>query len=427
MANKATAIIKSIDSGRYDAVFSGLYIDNTIIAEENERYKKAIEEFISLYGDLDIEIYSAPGRSEICGNHTDHQCGKVLATSVNIDVIAIVSPTNDNIVHFKSEGYPADEVDISNLLIDQQLFGTTAALIRGVAAGFAKREHSIGGFKAYATSQVLPGSGLSSSAAIEILIGQIFSGLYNSGQIDDITLAIIGQEAENKYFGKPSGLMDQMACSVGGLIHIDFKVPSQPIVNRVDIDFEVFNHSLCIVDTKGSHVDLTDDYAKIPEEMSTVAKYFGKSVLREINEEDFYREITLIRKYAGDRSVLRAIHFFDENKRVDEQMSALSGGSFEDFRQLVRESGNSSYRFLQNVYSAKRSEDQSIPLGLIMTKKLLGKECACRVHGGGFAGTIQVFVPNEKIDMYKEKIEELFGRGSCYVLRIRTTGGCKVL
>lgn len=427
MANKASKLIENLQNHCYDQILSDLYLGESNGEKQCERYVKALQQFISLFGDEEVEIYSAPGRSEIGGNHTDHQYGKVLATSVDIDTIAVVAAADEPQIRIKSEGYRWTELDLNELQAKPEEKGTTVALVRGVAAGVKKRGFEIGGFKAYVTSQVLSGSGLSSSAAYEVLLGNIFSGLYNDNAIDPVTIAQIGQEAENQYFGKPSGLLDQMACSVGGLVYIDFEDPINPLVQKVNVDFESFGHRLCIVDTKGSHADLTDDYARIPKEMKKVAAYFGKEVLRQVNEQDFYKELPLIRKYAGDRAVLRSMHWFDENHRVDEQKEALESGDYPRFQQLIRESGNSSYRYLQNVYSIHKADDQSVAVALIMTKKILGKEIACRVHGGGFAGTIQVFVPEQKVAGYKEAIERIFGSGACHVLHVRNVGGLKVI
>jgi galactokinase len=318
-------------------------------------------------------------------------------------------------------------VNLNDLTAEPREEGTTAALVRGVAAGMRKWGLKTGGFNAYVTSQVIGGSGLSSSAAIETLVGNIFSGLFNGGAIDPVRIAQIGQFAENDYFGKPSGLMDQMACSVGGLIHIDFKDPAEPEVKQITVDFERFKHSLCILDTKGSHADLTPDYAAIPEEMRRVASYFSKEVLREVSEEDFYAELTLLRKYAGDRAVLRAVHWFDEEKRVDLQAEALKKGDFEQFKSLIRSSGESSYKYLQNVYAPHKYKEQSVALALLLSQKRLGDNAACRVHGGGFAGTIQAFIPDPEVKQYKNYMEQYFGRDSCYVLKIRPVGGLRVL
>ena len=419
--------INAIRNGQLDETFRTLYVDKETAALQKERYIGALEHFEEIYGDAAVQVYSAPGRTEIGGNHTDHQYGKVLAASVNLDAIAVVSARDDDKVLFHSEGYSSLSLDLNELAPLPREEGTTAALVRGVAAGMREKGLRTGGFNAYVTSQVLGGSGLSSSAAIETLIGCIFSGLYNDGAVDAVRIAQIGQFAENVYFGKPSGLMDQMACSVGGLIHIDFRDPTKPQVRKINVDFSGFRHSLCILDTKGSHADLTPDYAAIPEEMRKAASYFGKEVLGEVSEEDFYRELTLIRKYAGDRAVLRSIHWFDENKRVDQQAEALEKNDFEKFKALVRSSGESSYKYLQNVFSPHKYQEQSVALALLLTKKILGEDACCRVHGGGFAGTIQAFVPDDEVAMYKEKIEQFFGRGSCYVLKIRPTGGIRIL
>ena len=398
------------------------------VSEQQKRYAALLRRHAEIFGEKErVTLFSAPGRTEIGGNHTDHQYGKVLAASVNLDAIAVVSERDDDKVLFHSEGYSSLSLDLNELAPLPREEGTTAALVRGVAAGMREKGLRTGGFNAYVTSQVLGGSGLSSSAAIETLIGCIFSGLYNEGTVDAVRIAQIGQFAENVYFGKPSGLMDQMACSVGGLIHIDFRDPAKPRVRKINVVFSGFRHSLCILDTKGSHADLTPDYAAIPEEMRKAASYFGKEVLGEVSEEDFYRELTLIRKYAGDRAVLRSIHWFDENKRVDQQAEALEKNDFEKFKALVRSSGDSSFKYLQNVFSPHKYQEQSVALALLLTKKILGEDACCRVHGGGFAGTIQAFVPDDEVAMYKEKIEQFFGRGSCYVLKIRPTGGIRIL
>lgn len=423
---KASSLIEKINNHEYDARFEELYMDKDLVAGQCERYVKAVNEFIALYGDLEVELYSAPGRTEIGGNHTDHQYGKVLAGPVNIDTIAVASATDDMTVNIKSEGYNALTVKLENLEAKKSEYGTSYALIKGVAAGLAKRGYKIGGFKAYVTSQVLSGSGLSSSAAYEVLLGNILSGLYNDCSLNSVLIAQIGQEAENIYFGKPCGLLDQMASSVGGLVHVDFADPKNPLVMEGGVEFNKFGHSLCIVDTKGSHADLTDDYAAIPAEMKAVAAVFGKEVLSQVEEAEFYAKIAEVRKATSDRSVLRAIHWFNETKRADKQIAALRADDFDEFKRLIRESGDSSYKYLQNVYSNHKITEQSLGIGLAMTEEILGKDCACRVHGGGFAGTIQVFVPNEKVAVYKEGIEKVFGAGSCYVLKIREIGGTRV-
>lgn len=426
MGKLAGILSKEFKDGVYDEKLKELYVSPERIVEERERYSNAIQRFIEKYGDTEVSIFSAPGRSEIGGNHTDHQQGRVLTASVNIDAIAVVRPLDEPVVGLYSEGYGQILVDISTLEPKDSEKESSPALIRGVAAGFAKRGYKVTGFEGYMTSEVLSGSGLSSSAAVEVLFGEIFSGLCH-GDVDSVTIAQIGKEAENIFFGKPSGLLDQMGCSVGGLVGVDFKDPEKPVVEPLDIDFGNFGHSLCVVDTKGSHADLTDEYAAIPAELGMVSGFFGKKVLREVPEEDFYANIPEIRKVAGDRAVLRAIHIYDDNKRVDEQKDALLKGDFARFKELIRDSGNSSYRYLQNVYSCKKPEEQSVSLALVLTKKILGKDCACRVQGGGFAGTIEVFVPHEEVSRYRQEIEKIFGEGSCHVLEIRPVGGTQVI
>lgn len=314
---KTSDVKTQIVSGKLDSVFQELYQakGELVIQDQRERYVNAVEMFEKLYGEKEIEIYSAPGRTEIGGNHTDHQNGKVLAASISLDAIAIVSKVQEDVVRVKSEGYPAVTVSLTNLKIKDEEQGTTEALVRGVANGFVKRGYSIGGFEAYITSDVLRGSGLSSSAAYEVLIGNIFSGLYNDEKVDAITIAQVGQEAEMNYFGKPCGLMDQMACSVGGMIFIDFGESKQVKVKKIDTNFKDFAHSLCIVDTKGSHADLTDEYAAVPQEMKRVAEYFGKELLFQVDKTVFYNEIANIREQTGDRAVLRAIHWFKRMKK----------------------------------------------------------------------------------------------------------------
>ena len=423
----ASVLAEKLAAGVYDERLKEVYVDASRVDGERSRYIAALNEFQKLYGDKEVEVYSAPGRSEVGGNHTDHQLGKVLATSVNIDTVAVVAKRQDKVIAMKSEGYRPLTVDLGSLEPDVNEYGTSVALIRGVAAGLKKRGYQVGGFEGYAVTEVLSGSGLSSSAAYEVLIGNILSGMYNDGASNSIEIAQISQEAENIYFGKPCGLMDQMACSVGGLISIDFKDKENPVVKQVKVDFDAFGYSLCIVDTKGSHADLTDEYAAVPAEMKAVAAYFGKEVLSQVDEADFYAAIPEIRKAAGDRAVLRAIHWYDECRRVDGQVAALEAGNFAEFAKLVNESGESSYKYLQNVYASKKSQNQEVAIGILMSKKLLKDKGIVRVHGGGFAGTIQAFVPNDMVAEYKTGIERIFGEGSCYCLKIRPDGGIKVL
>lgn len=423
---KTTELKAGFQSGKYAELLKDIYIDESVLEYQKERYVKAIESFEELFGVKDVEIYSAPGRSEIGGNHTDHQCGRVLAASINLDAIAIVAKKESGIV-LKSEGYPMINVSLADLLPKKEEEGTSAGLIRGVAARLKEEGYEIGGFEAYVTSDVLNGAGMSSSAAFEVLIGNILSGLYNEGKISPVLIAQAGQYAENVFFGKPCGLMDQMASSVGNLIFIDFADVKNPVIKKVNVNFEDFNHSLCIVDTKGSHADLTDDYAAIPYEMKKVANYFNQEALREVDKDDFYLNLPKIREILGDRAVLRAMHLFEENKRVDQQVKALEEGNFDTFKKLIKESGDSSFKYLQNVYSSHDLTNQSVSIGLAISDISLGDKGVSRVHGGGFAGTIQAFVPNDIVSMYKKNMEHVFGEGACHVLKVRPYGGMKVL
>ncbi len=404
-----------------------IYPDAQVEAQK-ARYQKATDSYAEYFGSVNSPRYfSAPGRTEICGNHTDHNCGKVFAASVNLDVIAVVEPTDDNKITIKSEGFPEDSIDLSSLDVVAEEKNTSASLIRGVAAKFNQEGHKIGGFRAYTTSDVMKGSGLSSSAAFEVLVGTILSHLYNEGQISPVKIAQISQYAENVYFGKPSGLMDQMASSVGGFIAIDFKDTSSPIIESVPADFEKFGHALCIVDAKGDHADLTDEYASIPTEMKAIAAYFGCKHLREIAKADIMLNINLLREKFGDRAVLRAIHFFDENERVDKLVHALKAGNFEDFLGSVKESGDSSFKYLQNIYANSDVPHQCLSIALNVAEYSLHRKGACRVHGGGFAGTIQAFVPLDALQQFKMNIEKVFGAGSCHVLCVRPIGGTAVV
>ena len=423
---KATILVEELNNKKYDELLNDIYVDTNLLDYQRERYVKAINKYVSLYGDTDVEIYSAPGRSEVGGNHTDHQHGCVLAAAVNLDAIAVVGRV-DNKIKVLSDDFDIAPINLEDLEIKKAEEGTSEALIRGVCARLKELGYNVGGFNAFITSDVLMGAGLSSSAAFETIIGTIISGLYNDMTIDPVVIAQVGHYAENVYFGKPCGLMDQCASSVGSLINIDFNDVAKPIVNKVDVDFSKFGHSLCIVDTKGSHADLTDEYAAIPMEMKKVANYFGKEFLREVDEEDFFNDIAGARKACQDRAVLRAIHLFEENKRVDQEVKALNNSDFETFKKVVKESGDSSYKFLQNVYANCDVQNQSVSIGLAMSEKIIGRNGVCRVHGGGFAGTIQAFVKDEFVTAYKTEIERVFGKGSCHVLKVRKYGGKKVI
>ena len=367
-----------------------------------------------------MTTFYAPGRTELGGNHTDHNCGKVLAAPVNLRTTAVVSKRDDSLVVFDSKGFGKTEVNLDGLEIRAEEAGTTAALIRGVAAGFVKRGGKVGGFEASVSSTVFAGSGLSSSASVEILIGRIFNGLYENS-FSQVELAIIGQEAERNYFGKPCGLMDQLACASMGIVRIDFKDPSKPEITQIDRRFEDYGYSLVIVNTGGSHADLTPDYAAIPNEMKAVASYFGKETLRSVDRKLFMSELPALRKsLSNDRAVLRAMHYFDENDRVDCMTDALQKGDFDRYLELVDECGRSSIAMLQNAFSPSHPLNQEITLALSVTTSMLGNKGACRLQGGGFAGTIQAYVPVDYVASYREGIEKIFGKGSSALI---TLGG----
>lgn len=415
-------------SGTFDDKIKSIYIDEKRVKYNRDRYVRAIDRFSELFPEHKAgEIYSAPGRSEVCGNHTDHQNGVVLATSINLDAIAIVSPTDNGIIRLVSDDMPLETVDVTELSCIEGEKGTTTALIRGVMAGLADKGFKLGGFDAFITSDVLMGAGMSSSAAFESLVGTIISGLYNDMSVSSVDIAKIGQYAENVYFGKPCGLMDQMACSVGGMIFIDFADKENVIVEKIDSDFDGAGLSLCIVDTKGSHADLTPDYAAVPEEMNSVARALGKEHLREVDEKEFYRNIPMLREKVGGRAVIRAIHFFEEEKRVKVAVAALKSSNYNGFMQVIKASGNSSSKYLQNIYSPKDIYSQNVTLALAVTESQIGDVGVCRVHGGGFAGTIQVFIQDEAVAAYKKCIESIFGEDSCHVLKVRNDGGIKVI
>ncbi len=398
------------------------------VAAQKSRYITAIEEFCERYGDKDnLVIFSAPGRTEIGGNHTDHNLGKVLAGSVNLDVIAVCSKTDSEWICVKSEGYPEDKISVNDLSIHENEAGKSASLVRGMAARFQQSGYKIGGFEAYTTTNVLKGSGLSSSAAFEVLIGTVLNGLYNEGAVSPVEIAKMAQYAENEYFKKPCGLMDQMASSVGGIIAIDFKDKEHPLIEKVNFDFSKSGYALCIVDTGGNHADLTDEYASIPEEMKAVAGHFGKSVLREVSKEDIVSDLMALREKFGDRAVLRTFHYLDDNERVEKEVEALNQGDFETFKDMIISSGNSSFRFLQNVYAAKNPKEQGLSLALYLAQSILDGKGAYRVHGGGFGGTTQNFVPFDMVEQFRNVMESVFGSGKCHILFIRNCGGVKVL
>ena len=425
----ARELKQSIENGAWDAALEKLYGSRAgMLDSQRARYAGAVEEFAAMYGaDRAVEIYSAPGRTEIGGNHTDHNHGKVMAGAVDLDVIAVVSKNGENIVRVKSMGFDKrDEVELSNLLPVLEEAEHSQSLIRGVAAGIAKQGGKVGGFDAYTTSQVLRGSGLSSSAAFEVVIGAVFNGEYNEGRFSAVEIAKIGQYAENEYFGKPSGLLDQTACSVGSVITIDFCDPANPVVEKVSFDLEKHGYCLCITDTKGSHASLTGEYAAVRKEMEAVAACFGKAVLRDVDEDAFLADIAGVRAKLGDRAVLRALHFFADSRRAGAMCEAIRADRFEEFLRLVTESGHSSYECVQNAYSIKNPQEQGVPLGLALSQRMLNGCGAWRLHGGGFAGTIQAFVPVRLLDEYRAAMDGVFGAGSCYVLNVRNYGGIRV-
>ena len=423
---KTTEIKEQVVSGKYDALIEDLYADPSLLDYQKQRYAGALDKYQTLFGDDEVSIYSAAGRSEISGNHTDHQHGCVLAGSINLDAIGIVSK-QDHVIKVISDDFDIKPIDLNDLDKKEDELGTSEALIRGVVSKLKELGYNVGGFKAFITSDVLMGAGLSSSAAFESIIGTIIDGLYNDMKIDMVTIAKVGQYAENVYFGKPCGLMDQMACSVGSLVHIDFANPADPMVERVEFDLDAHGYSLCITDTKGSHADLTPDYAAIPAEMKAAAACFGKEVLGEVSKEEVLANLNVIREQVNDRAALRAIHFIYENERVHKEVAALQSDQFDTFLQTVKDSGDSSYKYLQNVYTCHDVEHQNVSVALALSDILLGKNGVSRVHGGGFAGTIQAFVKNEAVSEYKKGMEILFGEGACDVLKIRKYGGMKVL
>ena len=396
-------------------------------AEQEVRYKELAAYFAEEFSAADtLEFFSAPGRTEVGGNHTDHNNGKVLAAAVNLDVIAAVRKTDNGVISLKSVGYPIDVIDTNDLEVKENEKEKSASLIRGVCARLKALGYNIGGFEAVTTSRVLKGSGLSSSAAFEVLVVTILSHLYNDGKIDPVEAAQVSKFAENVYFGKPSGLLDQMAASVGGFTTMDFADPSAPKIEKIDFDLNRYGYALCVVDTGGNHADLTGEYAAVPVEMKSVAAFFGKSVLREVEEADFIKAIPELRGKVSDRAILRAIHFFDDNRGVDKEVAALKAGDFETFKQLVIASGRSSATHLQNVFAVVNPAEQGVTLALAVIEKLLDGKGAYRVHGGGFAGTVQAYVPLDMLDAFKKDIEAVFGEGACYVLSVRSAGGTKV-
>ena len=415
--------IRDFEAGKYDTRLAKLYADDSQVEYQRDRYVKTLTAYRKYFDEDAVSLYSAPGRTELGGNHTDHQRGEVLAAAINRDAIAAAAAVPEPAVTIVSEGYEKLTVSLQNLERRKEEAGNTKALIRGVLAGIQERGYRIGGFQAYVTSDVLVGAGLSSSAAYETLIGTIVNCLYNAGKIPAMEIAEIGKYAENIYFGKPCGLMDQAACSLGGLVHIDFAKENDPKTERIDFDMNRYGYSLCITDTKGSHADLTEEYAAVPSEMKRAAEFFGKDVLREVNKEMLFANLKELRDAAGDRAVLRTIHFITENARVQQEKDALKKGDMEKFLALVKASGASSFQYLQNIYTNTDVQHQNVSVALAVSELYLGENGVCRVHGGGFAGTIQAYVKNEITDGYRALMDSVFGAGASGILKIRNYGG----
>ena len=405
--------------------YSSLYAD---ITAAGKRLADAVDSFTAIFGDRgDIAILSVPGRSEIIGNHTDHNRGKVLAGAIDRDIIAVVAKNNDGVIRFHSEGYNPDVINILDThTADNFEKYTSAALIGGVVNGFEGRGYAVGGFDCYSNTKVLKGSGISSSAAYEVMIGNILNHLYNGGKIDNKELAHIAQYAENKFFGKPCGLMDQMACAVGGFVYIDFEDAQHPVVEPISFAIGDKGYALSIVNTGGNHADLNEDYASVPREMKAIAAALGKDVLRGVTEADILPLIPTLRETLGDRAILRALHFLRENDRVTRAANALKAGDVDAFLATVKESGRSSFEYLQNVYTNINVKEQGLSLALCLTDGFLGGEGAFRVHGGGFAGTVQVFLPKSRHAAYNTYINSVFGEGAAMTLNIRPVGAVRL-
>ncbi len=422
---KVSELIKVISAGKLDERLKGIYVDSELIEYQRNRYVGLLQDYLDTFEDNDVMIISVPGRSEIAGNHTDHQHGCVMACAINLDMIAVVSKADKTTIF--SNGTPIIGIDVNDLEYKKEEEHTSKALVKGVMYKLKENGYKVGNFQTMMISDVLVGSGMSSSAAFEVMIAEIINELFNDGKISKIEMAIVSQFSENQYFGKSSGLMDQMACSVGDICYIDFKDVDNPVVEKLDVNFAEFEHSLCIVDTTGSHAKLTNEYSAIPQEMHKVADYFHKDYLREITIQDIMENLPQLRKWAGDRAVLRAIHMLLEDERVEKQKKNLINKDFDAFKTLIKDSGDSSYKFLQNVYAQGNTYDQSVAVGLCISDYILQDKGVTRVHGGGFAGTIQAFVQDDYVKTYKEEMEKVFGNGACYTLKIDPFGAVKVI
>src|SRR5512133_1962750 len=425
MSSTETLIAKlSTGSGALKSLYGN---DAAELAKQSERYRTLLKQYSNVFGEGAVEFFSSPGRTEIGGNHTDHNYGRVLAGAVNLDNVAVAAKNDSNVVSIESAGYPKFEVDLSSLKVDKAEQFTSAALVRGICARMKELGFSIGGFDACIDGGVPKGSGLSSSASFEVLIGAIISELFNNGKLDPIQNAIIGQYAENNYFGKPCGLMDQTACAMGGLITIDFKDPSKPVVKKVNFDFIATGFALVITDTGGNHADLNEEHASLPIDMKAVAAELGAKVLRQVSLEQVLDIIPKIREKVGDRAILRAIHFQNDNQRVVEQVAALRKNDFKAFLGMVIDSGFSSYMYNQNIYPVNNVKEQGVSLALALSDLVLKGQGAWRVHGGGFAGTIQAFVPKKLLKKYISTLEHVYGKGSCHKLFIRQKGAGRII
>ncbi len=419
-----STLLHRLDETSADAVLGSLYPDLDVA---KVRIHNLMELFQHTFpGFEDVSIFSTPGRTEVGGNHTDHNAGRVLAAAVDLDVLSIAATSDDGRIIVYSEGYPKVEIQINQLAMEAEERYTSSALIRGICARLAGLGYQIGGFRACLTSDVPKGSGLSSSAAYEVMIATILNHLYNDGKIDPVEIAVISQYAENNYFGKPSGLMDQTTCSVGGFVTIDFQDPAHPLVHKVNYDFASSGYSLVIVETGGDHSDLNDDYAALAGEMKSVARELGGSVLRQVSKEQVIANLASLHGKVNDRAILRAFHFFDDDQRVVDEVALLEAGQFGQFLRLVVASGRSSWMLNQNCFSTRHATQQGISLALAISEVLLGERGAWRVHGGGFAGTIQAFVPREFVFDYVEKMKSIFGQQAVYPISIRAAGSIRV-
>lgn len=425
---KIKSLIERINGGNHPLFYELYGTDEAVRKEQAERYAGLMNEFVDTFGMDDVQLFSSPGRTEIGGNHTDHNFGRVLAGAVNLDNIAVAGRNGTNVVRIKSAGYPEFEVDLSDLSVDEGNYYTSSSLVKGICARMKEKGYEIGGFDACIEGRVPKGSGLSSSASFEVLLGSILNEIFNQGKMSAVENAIIGQWAENNYFGKPCGLMDQTACSVGGLITIDFKDPANPVVKEVDFDFVATGYSLVITDVGGGHDDAASqaEYASLPTEMKAVAKELGANVLREVTLEQIVEKIPEIRSKTGDRAILRAYHFQNDNQRVVDQVKSLEANDFQSFLKMVIESGYSSYMYNQNIFDVVHKDEQVVSLALALSEMVLKGTGAWRVHGGGFGGTIQAFVPQDKLDEYVKTLELVYGKGACHKLFIRAKGSGKL-